>query len=172
MYKLITKNSFACHFIFDMIISLPYRFEVRNCFRTKLESETQICDSVNNMQSTKDESSWEGRIGGGFVRLHHSINQKKRFFTQNGVEDESNIQDWPTSLSFSATKDGYSLPLANKHFNNRVGYNMQFLRHDANQISYKKWGDQEEWTDGIGDSNNIHHSVQDDVRSSYVSSFW
>ena len=138
----------------------------------QLETEIPTCDSVINMQSTKDESSWEGKLGGGFVRLHHSINQKKRFFKQNGVDDENSIHDWPTSLSFSATKDGYSLPLANNDFNNRIGYNMQLLRHDANQISYRKWRDQEEWDSGIGDANNIRHSVQDDVTSSYVSSFW
>ena len=125
------------------------------------------------MQSTKDESDWDGRIGGGFVRLHHSIYQKKRFLKENGIEDESSIEDWPSSLSFSASKEGYSLPFANNNdFNNRVGYNMQFLRHDANQISYRKWKDHDEWNNRIGDVNNIHHSEQDDVTSSYVSSFW
>ena len=124
------------------------------------------------MQSTKDESGWEGRLGGGFVRLHHSIYQKKKFLKQNGIVDESSIEDWPTSLSYSATKDGYSLQTGTNNFNNRVGYNMQFLRHNANQISYRKWKDHEEWNDGIGNANSIHHSEQDDVTSSYVSSFW
>ena len=122
------------------------------------------------MQSTKDESGWGHRVGGGFARVHHSIYQKKRL-QQNGFGDVDNIEDVSDSVLFaSSTKDSYSPTIA-EDFNN-VGYNMQFLRHDAAMVSQRKWQNSMDYNNEKGDTDRAHFLGQESVRSSSVSSFW
>ena len=114
------------------------------------------------MQSTKDESGWGLRIGGGFARVHHSIYQRKRA-QQNGIEDDGDIADVSSSLQLFSTskKNSYSRSIT-EAFNN-VGYNMQFLRHD----SQKNWED-----DGMGANDKVGHTQFLEEESVKGSSFW
>ena len=121
------------------------------------------------MQSTKDESGWGHRIGGGFVRLHHSVYQKKRLF-QNGFDNEDNIEDLPGSLSFASRKSSFGRSMAGNLDN--VGYNMQFLRHNENPMARTKWEYNQDWDDEEGALSNIPNLAHDDVKSSPVSSLW
>ena len=122
------------------------------------------------MQSTKDESGWGHRVGGGFARVHHSIYQKKRA-QQYGIGDVDNVEDVSDSVLFaSSTKHGYS-PTVAEHFNN-VGYNMQFLRHDAAMVSQRKWQNNIDYNNENGDMDRDRFLGQESVSSSPVSSFW
>ena len=122
------------------------------------------------MQSTKDESGWGHRVGGGFARVHHSIYQKKRA-QQHGFGDADNIGDVSGSLSFgSSSKDSYSPTMA-EEFDN-VGYNMQFLRHDAGIVSQRKWQNSMDYDDENGDMDRSQFLGQESARGSPISSFW
>ena len=77
------------------------------------------------MQSTKDESGWTHRGGGGgFARLHHSLYQKKRL-QPNGIWDSDQVEDLSSDLLFTSST-GDSFHPSDSASN--IGYNMQFLQ--------------------------------------------
>ncbi len=81
------------------------------------------------MQSTKDESGWRHRGGGGgFARLHHALYQKKRL-QQNVIWDSDQIEDLSSGLSTSSTGDSFHPSEFGD--SSSIGYNMQFLQQAA-----------------------------------------
>ena len=95
------------------------------------------------MQSTKDESAWGHRGGGGFARLHHSLYQKKR--TQQDLNlDPDEIENLSSGLFFTSSRSDSFHPSEFGDSNNN-DYNMQFLRHATSSSTRGKWQKETEY---------------------------
>ena len=124
------------------------------------------------MQSTRDETAWGHRGGGGFARLHHASYRKGRRITQQN--DLSSFEDLPSGWMFSSTSGGSGDSYSSMHpdSNDDADYNMQFVRQrGSDRFVRRKWqkimgSDHADSMDGAVFFENT------DVSSSRIPSTW